>query len=102
MPSRAGTWPMMIVRARPMMKPLSTGSEMNEAMKPNLSTPASAQSTPMTSASAAVVEANSASPCCAAPATTLAERAAVPDMVATTRCREDPSSGYSSSDGTAA
>ena len=31
----------MIVSARPMMKPLSTGSEMNEARKPRRSSPAS-------------------------------------------------------------
>ena len=40
-PSSAGTWPMMIVSARPMMKPLSTGSEMNDARKPSRKRPAS-------------------------------------------------------------
>jgi hypothetical protein len=92
----------MIVSARPMMKPLSTGSEMNEAMKPSRSRPARTQSPPTTIASAAVVVAKSAPPPCAMSPTTLAERAAVPDMVATTRCREEPSSGYNSSAGTAA
>ena len=40
MPNSLGTWPMMIVRARPMMKPLSTGSEMKLARKPSRSRPA--------------------------------------------------------------
>ena len=39
-PNSFGTWPMMIVRARPMMKPLSTGSEMKLARKPSRSSPA--------------------------------------------------------------
>ena len=33
-PNSFGTWPMMIVSARPMMKPFSTGSEMKLARKP--------------------------------------------------------------------
>src|SRR5215217_2118946 len=33
-PSSFGTWPMMIVKARPTIKPLSTGSEMNDARSP--------------------------------------------------------------------
>ena len=36
----------MIVRASPMMKPFSTGSEMNDARKPSRSTPASIASEP--------------------------------------------------------
>ena len=40
MPNSFGTWPMMIVRARPMMKPLSTGSEMKLARNPRRSSPA--------------------------------------------------------------
>ena len=38
-PSSLGTWPMMIVSARPMMKPLSTGSEMKLARKPEAQQP---------------------------------------------------------------
>ena len=34
-PKSFGTWPMMIVSARPTMKPLSTGSEMKLARKPS-------------------------------------------------------------------
>ena len=41
MPNSFGTWPMMIVSARPTMKPLSTGSEMKLARKPSRSSPAS-------------------------------------------------------------
>ena len=45
-PKNFGTWPIMIVSASPTMKPLSTGSEMNEAMKPSRSSPASRPSDP--------------------------------------------------------
>jgi hypothetical protein len=34
-PSSFGTWPMMIVKARPTMKPLSTGSEIKDATNHN-------------------------------------------------------------------
>ncbi len=53
-PNSLGSWPMMIVSARPTMNPLSTGSEMNPARKPNRSSPAIIATTPVTIASAAV------------------------------------------------
>ena len=85
---------MMIVSASPMMKPLSTGSEMNEAMNPIRSTPGQRAEQPHDDAPAPLSwKRTSASPGCATSATTLADRAAVPDIVATTRCREEPSSG---------
>ena len=51
-PSSFGTWPMMIVKARPTMKPLSTGSEIKDATNPNRSSPASTPATPVQIASA--------------------------------------------------
>ena len=39
-PNSLGSWPAMIVSASPMMKPLSTGSEMKLATKPSRSRPA--------------------------------------------------------------
>ncbi len=82
----------MIVRARPMMKPFSTGSEMNAARKPRRSAPAAMAATPVASASPAVSATNSAAlglaP--ATSATTPIESAAVADIGPTTRCRLDP------------
>ena len=42
----SGSWPTMIVSARPTMKPLSTGSEMKLARKPSRSTPPSERHQP--------------------------------------------------------
>ena len=42
-PNSFGSWPTMIVSASPMMKPLSTGSEMKLARKPRRSSPARAR-----------------------------------------------------------
>ena len=53
-PSSAGTWPIMIVSARPTMKPLRTGAEMNDAMNPSRSSPATSARTPVTIAKVAV------------------------------------------------
>ena len=39
-PNSLGSWPMMMVSARPTMKPFRTGSEMNPARKPSRSRPA--------------------------------------------------------------
>ena len=44
----------MIVKARPMMKPLSTGSEMKLAMKPSRATPNTRARTPVVMARVAV------------------------------------------------
>ena len=77
-----------------MMKPLSTGSEMNAARKPRRSPPATSATSPVARARAVV----SASTCAgsvgsvATAATTLRERAAVADIGDTTRWRELPSS----------
>ena len=46
-PNSFGTWPMMIVSARPTMKPLSTGSEMKLARKPSRSSPATSATMPV-------------------------------------------------------
>jgi len=89
-PKAAGTCPMMIVSARPMMKPLSTGSEMNEARNPSRARPAARQRRPVTSATAVVRVTNSASSPLAKTPTTLADRAAVADMGPTIRWRELP------------
>ena len=51
-PSSFGTWPMMIVSARPTMNPLITGSEMKLARNPRRSTPASSAASPVVIASA--------------------------------------------------
>ena len=53
-PNSFGSWPAMIVSARPTMKPLSTGSEMKLARKPSRSSPAASAAIPVTIASAAV------------------------------------------------
>ena len=53
-PNSLGSWPMMMVSARPTMNPLSTGSEMNPARKPSRSSPAMMATAPVTMASAAV------------------------------------------------
>ena len=42
----SGSWPTMIVSARPTMKPLSTGSEMKLARKPSRSRPATSAMSP--------------------------------------------------------
>jgi hypothetical protein len=53
-PNSFGSCPTRMVRASPMMKPLSTGSEMKLATKPSRRAPATMPSTPVTTASAAV------------------------------------------------
>ncbi|KZM37269.1 hypothetical protein OJAG_00160 [Oerskovia enterophila] len=72
------------------MKPLSTGSEMNEARKPRRAMPATRHSTPVTSATAVVSATNVASSPGRNAATTLADSAAVADMGPTIRWRELP------------
>ena len=83
-PMRAGTWPIMIVSARPMMKPLSTGSEMNAARKPRRSTPASSAARPVASARPAVRTTNSPASSVIVE-TTPRDSAAVADIGDTTR-----------------
>ena len=61
-PSMAGSWPIMMVSASPMMNPLSTGSEMNEARNPSRSSPAAMATSPVASARAAVSTTASLSP----------------------------------------
>jgi hypothetical protein len=82
----------MIVSARPTMKPLRTGSEMNEARKPIRASPAPMPTRPVTTASAAVSATYRSLPPSARSPTMPADSAAVADMDATTRCREDPTS----------
>ena len=82
---------MMIVSARPMMNPFSTGSEMKVDRKPRRKSPVMSATTPVTTASAAVsVTYRAASPPAKRP-TVPAESAAVADIGATMRCRELPS-----------
>ena len=69
MPNSFGTWPMMIVRARPTMKPLSTGSEIRLARNPSAGRPPSSASTPVVMASAAVNAATLSRPAVASVAT---------------------------------
>ena len=45
-PNSFGSWPTMIVSARPTMKPFSTGSEMKLATKPSRSSPATIAAIP--------------------------------------------------------
>jgi len=91
-PSSLGTWPMMMVNANPMMKPLSTGSEMKLAKKPRRRSPASSAATPVVIASAAVKAAKSWLAGATRSATVAAESAAVADIGPTTRWRELPNS----------
>ena len=84
------------------MKPLSTGSEMKFARKPSRSSPATSATTPVTIASAAVSVTYSGCPWVANSATAAADSAAVADIGPTIRCRELPSSAYSTSAGGAA
>ena len=53
-PRSLGTWPIMMVMARPMMKPLSTGSEMKLATNPRRANPATRARTPVVMARVAV------------------------------------------------
>jgi hypothetical protein len=80
-PSNLGTWPIMIVMASPMMKPLRTGSEMKLATKPSRTSPAIRARTPAVMARVAV----SAAYVPAFPATTepaaAAESAAVAELL---------------------
>ena len=90
-PSRSGTWPMMIVSASPTMKPLITGSEMKPARKPSRSSPASSAAMPVAIASAAVIVTNLSSERATTSATVAAESAAVADIGPVMRWRELPS-----------
>ena len=62
MPNSFGSWPTMIVSARPMMKPFSTGSEMKLARNPSRSRPAMIAMAPTTRASATVKAMNPSDP----------------------------------------
>ena len=90
MPNSFGTWPMMMVRARPMMKPLSTGSEMKLARNPRRSSPAPSASTPVIRASTPVNASTSSGPPVVRSATAAADSAAVADIGPTMRWRELP------------
>ena len=90
MPSNFGTWPTMIVSARPMMKPFSTGSEMKLARNPRRRIPAARARMPVTIASTPVNARTSSGPPVVRSATAAADSAAVADIGPTTRCRELP------------
>ena len=53
-PNSAGSWPTMIVSARPMTNPLSTGSEMRLATNPRRASPATTPQSPVATARPAV------------------------------------------------
>ncbi len=76
-PRSFGTWPMMIVRASPTMKPFRTGSEMKLARKPRRRTPAIRAASPVVMASAAVIAAKRSLPSGTRFATVAADSAAV-------------------------
>jgi hypothetical protein len=101
-PNIFGSWPAMMVRARPMMKPFITGSEMKEARNPNRARPATRARTPVTTARAAVRLTKSDVPLGARSPTMLNDSAADADIEATTRCRDEPNTAYRSNAGTAA
>src|SRR4029450_11331180 len=71
-PNSLGSCPTTIVRARPMMKPLSTGSEMKLATKPSRASPAMTPMTPVVIASVTVRAANRPLPWVARSATAAA------------------------------
>jgi hypothetical protein len=54
MPSRFGTWPMMVTQTRPSMKPLITGVGINAATQPIRNAPNSRNKTPIRTASVEV------------------------------------------------
>ena len=89
-PSSLGTWPIMIVSARPTMKPLITGSEMKLARNPSRRMPARSAAMPVAIASAAVIATNSSPLGATRSATVAAESAAVADIGPTMRWRELP------------
>jgi hypothetical protein len=89
-PNSFGSCPATMVRARPMMKPLSTGSEMKLARKPSRSSPATTPMTPVVIASVTVSTTNRLLPWVARSATAAADRAAVADIGPATRCLELP------------
>ena len=97
MPRRAGTWPTMIVSARPTMKPFSTGSEMRLATKPSRARPATRPIDPGGDRERDRELGEPRVPCVAITATVAAESAAVADIGPTTRCLELPKAAYRSS-----
>jgi hypothetical protein len=70
----------MMVRARPTMKPLITGSEMKPARKPSRRRPAISAAMPVASARALVIATNLSSLRATRSATVAAESAAVADI----------------------
>src|SRR3954469_16455069 len=86
--------PTMMVSAKPMMKPLITGSEMKLARKPSRSRPASNAASPVASASPVVNATNFESPTETSDAIVAADRAAVADIGPAIRWRELPSAAY--------
>ena len=93
-PSSFDSWPEMIVSAIPMMKPLSTGSEISVATKPSRNSPATKAARPVAIASAAVSAAAFVPPCVTNWAIAPADSAAVADIGPVTRCRELPKAAY--------
>ena len=88
---------MMIVSARPMIRPLSTGWLMKSARKPRRSRPAISAARPAISASPAVSAANWLPPAGTRSATVAADSAALAAIGPTTSTRELPSAAYSRS-----
>jgi hypothetical protein len=85
---------MMIVKARPTMKPLSTGSEMNDATNPSRSSAASTPASPVQIARAALSATYRPLSPRASGMMIAADNTAVADMGPTIRWRELSSSAY--------
>jgi hypothetical protein len=80
-----------MMSASPTMKPLITGSEMNDARKPSRSSPPISAARPVAIASPAVIATNFESPTGTIDATVAALSAAVADIGPAIRWRELPS-----------
>jgi hypothetical protein len=89
-PKSFGNCPTMIVRARPMMNPFITGSEMKLARKPRRSSPATSAAIPTVSAIVIVSWTKRSSSWPARSPTAAADSAAVAAIGPTTRWRELP------------
>jgi hypothetical protein len=89
-PSSLGTWPMMMVSARPMMKPFSTGSEMKLARNPSRATPAASARMPIVMASVMVSAVNRPELPAARSPTAAADSAAVAAIGPAIKCLELP------------
>ncbi len=101
-PNSFGACDIAIVRARPVMNPVSTGLAKNSARKPSLPTPAATRMPPVRTADIAESATNVAVSPPARGATATAERAAIAELGPTLSSREVPKIAYRSSAASAA